>query len=75
MSLLPRGDSSPEKYRLLRISEVINLTGLPKSTIYLKIKNNEFPNQISIGSRSVAWVESEVNEWIGNNIKNRKLNS
>lgn len=75
MSLLPRGDSSPEKYRLLRISEVINLTGLPKSTIYLKIKNNEFPNQVSIGSRSVAWVESEVNEWIGNNIKNRKLNS
>lgn len=75
MGLLPRGDSSPEKYRLLRISEVINLTGLPKSTIYLKIKNNEFPNQVSIGSRSVAWVESEVNEWIGNNIKNRKLNS
>lgn len=75
MSLLPRGDSSPEKYRLLRISEVINLTGLPKSTIYLKIKNNEFPNQVSIGSRSVAWVESEVNEWIGNNIKNRRLSS
>ncbi|WP_420197272.1 helix-turn-helix transcriptional regulator, partial [Escherichia coli] len=43
------------------MSEVINLTGLPKSTIYLKIKNDEFPNQVSIGSRSVAWVEHEVN--------------
>lgn len=75
MSLLPRDDSFPEKYRLLRISEVINLTGLPKSTIYLKIKGDEFPKQVSIGSRSVAWVESEVNDWIGNNINNRKLNT
>ncbi|EEC5298582.1 AlpA family phage regulatory protein, partial [Salmonella enterica subsp. enterica serovar Blockley] len=47
----------------------------PKSTIYLKIKNNEFPNQVSIGSRSVAWVENEVNEWIEKNIANRNLNS
>ncbi|EIZ4277562.1 TPA: AlpA family phage regulatory protein, partial [Escherichia coli CD249] len=27
------------------------------------------------GSRSVAWVEHEVNEWIEKNILNRKLNS
>ncbi|EAX5650511.1 AlpA family transcriptional regulator [Salmonella enterica] len=69
---MPR-DNSPEKnYRLLRISDVMNLTGLPKSTIYLKIKNNEFPNQVSIGSRSVAWVEKEINEWISNSIQSRK---
>jgi len=75
MSLLPRRDTPKKNYRLLRITDVINLTGLPKSTIYLKIKNNEFPNQVSIGSRSVAWVENEVNEWIEKNIKNRNLNS
>ncbi|MCX3174325.1 helix-turn-helix transcriptional regulator [Escherichia coli] len=75
MSLLPERDTSKKNYRLLRISDVINLTGLPKSTIYLKIKNNEFPNQVSIGSRSVAWVENEVNEWIEKNIANRSLNS
>ncbi|EBD8747740.1 AlpA family phage regulatory protein, partial [Salmonella enterica] len=27
------------------------------------------------GSRSVAWVENEVNEWIEKNIANRNLNS
>ncbi|EHQ8971635.1 AlpA family transcriptional regulator [Escherichia coli] len=75
MSLLPGRDTSKKNYRLLRISDVINLTGLPKSTIYLKIKNNEFPNQVSIGSRSVAWVENEVNEWIEKNIANRSLSS
>ncbi|KLV60125.1 helix-turn-helix transcriptional regulator [Citrobacter sp. MGH104] len=75
MSLLPGRDTPKKNYRLLRITDVINLTGLPKSTIYLKIKNNEFPNQVSIGSRSVAWVENEVNEWIEKNIKNRNFNS
>ncbi|HBB8835472.1 TPA: AlpA family transcriptional regulator [Escherichia coli] len=71
---MPGCDTSKKNYRLLRISDVINLTGLPKSTIYLKIKNNEFPNQVSIGSRSVAWVENEVNEWIEKNIESRSLN-
>ncbi|EKC6206615.1 AlpA family transcriptional regulator [Cronobacter sakazakii] len=57
--------------RLLRITDVINLTGLPKSTIYLKVKNNQFPSQVKIGSRSVAWVENEIQEWIKNNIQKR----
>jgi prophage regulatory protein len=72
MSLMPRDISSGESYRLLRISDVMNLTGLPKSTIYLKIKNNEFPNQVLIGSRSVAWVEKEINEWISKSIQSRR---
>ncbi|EJE1164914.1 DNA-binding protein [Cronobacter sakazakii] len=57
--------------RLLRITDVINLTGLPKSTIYLKVKNNQFPSQVKIGTRSVAWVENEIQEWIKNNIQRR----
>lgn len=72
MSLLPREYLPGENYRLLRISDVMDLTGLPKSTIYLKIKKNEFPNQVSIGARSVAWVENEINEWISNSIQSRK---
>ena len=72
MSLLPQLNSSKEKLRLLRITDGMTVTGLPKSTIYLKIKNNEFPNQVPIGSRSVAWIESEINHWIENNIRSRK---
>ncbi|HFQ8224087.1 helix-turn-helix transcriptional regulator [Kosakonia sacchari] len=72
MGLLPRKNISEEKLRLLRISDVINLTGLPKSTIYLKIKNKQFPTQLQIGTRSVAWLENEIHDWIINNIENRK---
>lgn len=72
MSLLPYGNAHSENCRLLRIPDVMALTGLPKSTIYLKVKNKEFPAQVQIGARSVAWVESEVNDWIINNLRNRK---
>jgi len=60
--------------RLLRLPDVISLTGLPRSTIYLKVKNKEFPTQINIGSRSVAWIESEVHEWINQSINKRSYN-
>ena len=66
--------SNGSNSRLLRLPDVINLTGLPRSTIYLKVKKKEFPLQIQISSRSVAWLESEVYEWINKNIKKRNGN-
>lgn len=70
MSLLPLRELNTEN-RLLRLPEVTLLTGLPTSTIYLKMKSNDFPKQMKIGSRSVAWLESEINEWIINNARRR----
>ena len=70
MSLLPLGGLNAEN-RLLRLPEVTLLTGLPSSTIYLKMKSNDFPKQVKIGSRSVAWLESEINKWIIDNVRRR----
>jgi len=51
--------------RLIRLPEVINKTGLPKSTIYNKVKNdNSFPKQIKLSDRSIAFIESEIDSWI-----------
>ncbi|EPE9242232.1 helix-turn-helix transcriptional regulator [Enterobacter hormaechei] len=74
MSFMLNSEPSYKKLRLLRMSDVIDLTGLPKSTIYLKMKSKKFPRQVSIGARSVAWVEAEINDWIEKNIQNRKDN-
>ena len=52
------------KNKFLRLSSVIELTGLSRSTIYLMIKNDEFPEQVSLGERSVAWIEKEILDWI-----------
>lgn len=50
--------------KVLRLPQVTEKTGLPRSTIYLKISEGHFPQSISLGKRSVGWLESDVNAWI-----------
>ncbi|WP_406626312.1 helix-turn-helix transcriptional regulator [Acidovorax sp. SDU_ACID1] len=50
--------------KILRLPEVISRTGLPRSTLYLYIKQNQFPKQVKIGVRSVGWIRTEVEEWL-----------
>ena len=53
------------KNTILRLPAVILRTSISRSNIYHKISKGEFPKQISLGSkRSVGWVESEIDEWI-----------
>lgn len=55
----------------LRLSDVMKRTGLSRSSIYLNIKKGHFPKNISIGSRSVGWLESEINAWMQSRIQQR----
>ena len=57
--------------KLIRLNRVIDCTGMARSTIYKYMADGSFPRPVSLGSRSVAWVESEVYEWINNRIKIR----
>ena len=50
--------------RVLRLQAVINKTGLSRSSIYLYIKKGAFPKPIRLGTRSVGWIENDINEWI-----------
>lgn len=54
--------------RLLKLEEVKSRTGLGRSNIYAKIKNNTFPPSISLSTRSCAWIESEIDAWIASRI-------
>lgn len=49
---------------LLRLDQVRARTGLSRSSVYAKVANGEFPKPVAIGSRAVAWVESEIAAWI-----------
>jgi prophage regulatory protein len=54
---------------LIKLPEVLRRTALGKTTIYTLIKSGEFPAQISLfGGKSVAFIESEVNQWISDRI-------
>ena len=48
----------------LRLPAVINRTGFGRSHIYSLIKLGKFPKQINLGPQSVAWLESEVSDWM-----------
>lgn len=56
-------------HNLLRLPAVRKKTGKPRSSLYLMIANGEFPKPIKLGKRSVAWIESEVDQWIELRIK------
>ncbi len=51
-----------------RLHTVKARTGLPRSTIYHKMSQDEFPQTVNLGLRSVGWIADEVEEWIQNRI-------
>ncbi|MEZ9144905.1 AlpA family transcriptional regulator [Vibrio sp. 10N.286.52.C3] len=50
--------------RLIKLKEVMTLTSLARSTIYKYMSEGQFPKAVSLGCRSVAWVEEEVTGWV-----------
>ncbi|EZO41503.1 hypothetical protein AJ60_04072 [Pseudomonas aeruginosa 3573] len=59
--------------RIIRLKEVIDSTGLARSTIYKYVAEGTFPKKVSLGDRCVGWVESEVHDWILARIEVRDL--
>jgi prophage regulatory protein len=51
-------------HKILRLPTVKELTGLSRSTIYLRMSKNEFPSPISLGGRAVGWLENDINAWL-----------
>ncbi len=58
--------------RFIKLPQVISITGLSRSSIYLAISEGRFPQQVPLGARSVVWLESEVQEFMQNCVANRK---
>ena len=53
--------------RIMRIPEVVQITGLSRTTIWRRVKSGDFPAPVKLGSlatRSVGWHASEVKRWI-----------
>ncbi|NRN27488.1 helix-turn-helix transcriptional regulator [Photorhabdus heterorhabditis] len=60
--------------RLIRLPEVMKRTGFGKAWIYRLISEKRFPAPIKIGTRAVAFVESEVDDGIQLVIKDSRRN-
>lgn len=53
---------------LLRLPQVKSITGLSKSSIYARIAEGTFPRQIPLGPRLVVWVDSDIQNWIAQQV-------
>lgn len=49
---------------LLRMARVRERTGLSPATIYRREAAGTFPKRVAIGTRSVAWYESDISDFV-----------
>lgn len=67
--VLPGGYTPRERF--IRLPEVLYTTGLSRSTVYEMMSRRQFPAQVSLGGKNVAWLASEVELWMDERIANR----
>lgn len=49
--------------RFIKRQDVEAITGLSCTEIYRRLAAGAFPKQVSLGPKSVVWVESEIVAW------------
>jgi len=48
----------------LRITDVVQKTGIAKSTIWLWVKQKKFPKPIKLSPRITVWAEDKIDAWL-----------
>ncbi len=62
-------------HTILRLPAVQKLTGLSRSTIYLRIQKGSFPRQINLGERAVGWRAELIERWIQSRIEASRVDN
>ena len=58
--------------QLWRIGRVMEATGLARGVIYRLVERGEFPRQVKLTERTVAWPSDEVEKWISDRIESAR---
>ncbi|MDD2661895.1 MAG: helix-turn-helix transcriptional regulator [Methylovulum sp.] len=59
---------------ILRLSAVIAITGLSRSTIYSLVNRGEFPQRVYLSPRAMGFLESEVDAWVNARVAASRIN-
>ena len=60
----------PTRHQVIRLNQVVTLTGLSRSALYEKCSaksryyDPSFPERFKIGMRSVGWYVHEIEQWL-----------
>jgi prophage regulatory protein len=55
--------ADPQATHFLRMSVVVRLTGLGRSTIYRLMAEDKFPSPVRLAKRAVAWRRTDLERW------------
>lgn len=58
-----QADQAAPSRRFIKLAKVREYTSLSTSEIYRRVAAGTFPAQVTLGPKSVAWVESEILAW------------
>lgn len=61
--------------RLVRMQQVVDMTGIPAPSLYVMMAAGAFPKQIALSVNRVAWIESEIQDWIRERIEKSRAPS
>ena len=60
----PTAEPEPEDDTMLRMGEVVRLTGISDSTIKRMVIDGRFPKPMRLSPRRIGWKAGEVKSWI-----------
>jgi Predicted transcriptional regulator len=63
--------SQTNNHKLLRVPAVLDRLGISRASLYKRLKEPGFPQQVRYGG-CVAWIESEINLWIESCIRSSR---
>lgn len=70
LALHGAGASEPERF--MRLPEVMAVCALPASSIYDGMRRGDFPKPVPLAGKSVAWLSSEIRQWMESRIAARR---
>jgi predicted DNA-binding transcriptional regulator AlpA len=50
--------------RIIRAKEVVEMTGLSRTTIWRMERYKSFPARVSLGKNSIGWKMSDIQKWL-----------
>jgi predicted DNA-binding transcriptional regulator AlpA len=63
-SAITTNNQSFSNDRIIRAKEVVEMTGLSRTTIWRMERYKSFPARVSLGKNSVGWKLSDVQKWV-----------
>ena len=61
---LPDRLTAYDPQRFLRLRDVMEITGLSRSSIYSYMQQGRFPHSVAVGTRAVRWSSSSIYDWV-----------